>query len=118
MEFCNTTAPKLHWHWPTAYCLPVTAICASLLDHPFTVAPLTSKRTLAKFRVLEVVARVPYQAWEHAAYMAITHMSGQPDFARRIFERVAESREQQDNEQWHLALGVTVTGQNAFQVLD
>jgi len=27
-----------------------------------------------------------------------------PDFARRIFERVRESRVQQDNEQWHLLL--------------
>ncbi len=62
------------------------------------------KRTLAKFRVLEVIARVPYQAWDHAAYIAITHVYAHPDFARRIFDRVRESREQQDNEQWHLLI--------------
>ncbi|HEY0467347.1 MAG TPA: hypothetical protein VGC79_24275, partial [Polyangiaceae bacterium] len=28
-----------------------------------------TKRTLEKFRVLELIARVPYQAWEHAAYV-------------------------------------------------
>jgi hypothetical protein len=61
-------------------------------------------RTLSKFKVLEVIARVPYQAWEHVAYVAVTHRYSRPTFARRIFERVAESREQQDNEQWHLLI--------------
>ena len=61
-------------------------------------------RTLSKFKVLEVIARVPYQAWEHVAYVAVTHRYSRPPFARRIFERVAESREQQDNEQWHLLI--------------
>lgn len=62
------------------------------------------KRNLSKFKVLEVVARVPYQAWENVAYIAITHTYAQPDFARRIFEFVTESRRQQDNEQWHLLI--------------
>jgi demethoxyubiquinone hydroxylase (CLK1/Coq7/Cat5 family) len=63
------------------------------------------KRTWSKFKVLEVIARVPYQAWEHVAYIAITHIyHDQADFARRIFERVQESRAQQDNEQWHLLI--------------
>jgi ubiquinol oxidase len=60
--------------------------------------------TLSKFKVLEVVARVPYQAWENVAYVAITHTHAFPDFAKRIFERVRESRQQQDNEQWHLLI--------------
>jgi ubiquinol oxidase len=59
-------------------------------------------RTLSKFKVLEVIARVPYQSWEHVAYVAMTHTYGKPDFARRIFDFVKESRLQQDNEQWHL----------------
>jgi ubiquinol oxidase len=62
------------------------------------------QRTFAKFRVLEVIARVPYQAWEHVAYVAVTHRYSEPRFARRIFDRVAESRRQQDNEQWHLLI--------------
>lgn len=62
------------------------------------------KRSPSKFKVLEVIARVPYQAWEHVAYIAITHSYEQADFARRIFERVQESRRQQDNEQWHLLI--------------
>jgi ubiquinol oxidase len=62
------------------------------------------ERSLAKFRVLEVLARVPYQCWERVAYAAVGHTSRQPAFARRIFDRVEESRHQQDNEQWHLLL--------------
>jgi len=62
------------------------------------------ERTLEKFRVLELVARVPYQAWENVAYVAVTHTASQPGFARRIFERVRISRWEQDNEQWHLLI--------------
>lgn len=62
------------------------------------------KRSLSKFKVLEVIARVPYQAWEHVAYIAITHIYKDADFAKRIFDRVQESRQQQDNEQWHLLI--------------
>lgn len=63
-----------------------------------------SRPTLSKFKVLEVVARVPYQAWEQVAYVAMTHTYSRPGFARRIFEFVRESRQQQDNEQWHLLI--------------
>ena len=60
--------------------------------------------TLSKFKVLELIARVPYQAWEQVAYVAMTHTSSDPGFARRVFDRVRESRQQQDNEQWHLLI--------------
>ncbi|MDP3544304.1 MAG: alternative oxidase [Elusimicrobiota bacterium] len=62
------------------------------------------QRTLKKFTVLEVIARVPYQAWEHVAYIAMTHTYRAPGFARRVFEFIKESRMQQDNEQWHLLI--------------
>jgi hypothetical protein len=61
-------------------------------------------RTLSKFKVLELVARVPYQAWEQTAYIAITHIHERTGLARRIHDRIAESRAQQDNEQWHLLI--------------
>ena len=70
----------------------------------FMVVVYGKRRSFSKFKVLEVIARVPYQAWEHVAYIAITHMYGKPDFARRIFEFVRERRRQQDNEQWHLLI--------------
>ncbi len=62
------------------------------------------KRTLEKFRVLELIARVPYQAWEHVAYVAVTHTARQRGLARRIFDRVRGARFEQDNEQWHLLI--------------
>jgi hypothetical protein len=61
-------------------------------------------RTLSKFKVLELIARVPYQAWEQVGYVAMTHTARDPGFARRIFDRVRQSRQQQDNEQWHLLI--------------
>jgi ubiquinol oxidase len=60
------------------------------------------RRRLEKFVVLELVARVPYQTWEHAAYLSITRHSRETRRARQIYERVRRSRSQQDNEQWHL----------------
>ena len=62
------------------------------------------RRTLSKFKVLELIARVPYQAWEQAAYVAITRFHEKTSLARRIYDRVTESRSQQDNEQWHLLI--------------
>jgi ubiquinol oxidase len=62
------------------------------------------RRTLSKFKVLELIARVPYQAWEQVGYVAMTHTAHDPGFARRIFDRVRQSRQQQDNEQWHLLI--------------
>ena len=70
------------------------------------------RRSLSKFKVLEVIARVPYQSWEHVAYIAITHTHAHPDLARRIFDRVKESRIQQDNEQWHLLILEELTDKN------
>ena len=61
-------------------------------------------RTLEKFRVLELVARVPYQAWENVSYVAMTHTSRRPGFARRVFDQVRVNRWEQDNEQWHLLI--------------
>lgn len=80
------------------YCPPARLLFL-LLD-----AVYGRKRTLSKFKVLELVARVPYQAWEQVAYVAITHVHKRPGFARRIFDRVKEARSQQDNEQWHLLI--------------
>ena len=45
--------------------------------------------SLPKFVVLELVARVPYQAWENVGYVAISHTATRPRFARRIFDYVA-----------------------------
>jgi ubiquinol oxidase len=62
------------------------------------------ERTLPKFKVLELIARVPYQAWEEVAYVAVTHTHRRTDLARRIHDRVVDARAQQDNELWHLLI--------------
>ncbi len=61
-------------------------------------------RTMSKFKVLEIVARVPYQTWEQVAYIAVTHMHQRTGMAKRIHDRIVEARGQQDNEQWHLLI--------------
>src|SRR5262249_56734776 len=53
---------------------------------------------------VETVARFPYQAGERAAYMALTRAHRRTRLARRIFDRVVQTRAQQDNEQWHLLI--------------
>ncbi|NNF56303.1 MAG: hypothetical protein HKN03_17895 [Acidimicrobiales bacterium] len=62
------------------------------------------KSTFEKFRVLEVVARVPYQAWEQVAFVAVTHTHEDPSFARRVHDRALLARAQQDNELFHLLI--------------
>lgn len=61
-------------------------------------------RSLSKFKILELIARVPYQAWEHVAYIAATHTHEELGMAKRIHERVIDVRAQQDNELWHLII--------------
>jgi ubiquinol oxidase len=70
-------------------------------------------RTLEKFRVLELVARVPYQAWENVAYVAMTHTARRSGFARRVFDTVRINRWEQDNEQWHLLLIEELTAESS-----
>jgi hypothetical protein len=63
--------------------------------------------TLEKFQVLEIVARIPYQIWENAAYRTLTRRhraAADTGSAHRIHRRIVETREQQDNEQWHLLI--------------
>lgn len=62
------------------------------------------KATLSKFLVLEIVARMPYVAWEQVSYVAITHVHSSPKFAKKIHGEVLDARQQQDNELWHLLI--------------
>jgi len=89
-QAATLSTPRRH------YCAPARALFF-LLDLIYGRG-----RILEKFRVLELIARVPYQAWEHAAYVATTHVHEQGALARRIHDRVIEARAQQDNELWHL----------------
>jgi ubiquinol oxidase len=71
----------------------------------FAVNMLYGRRpSLAKFLMLEHLARIPYQAWERIAQRAIARTEGRSYLAMRIMDRVAEARAQQDNEQFHLLI--------------
>lgn len=76
-------------------------------------------RTLGKFKVLELVARVPYQTWEQVAYIAVTHIHAQTGMARRIHDWIKQARAQQDNELWHLLIVeelITRSGRTQSQI--
>ncbi|HMB01440.1 MAG TPA: alternative oxidase [Spirochaetota bacterium] len=67
------------------------------------------KRTLPKFRILELLARYPYQAWETLSYHRLSK-----NYSRRracswqdnayAWHHIELGRSAQDNEQWHLLL--------------
>jgi ubiquinol oxidase len=60
--------------------------------------------SFTKFAMLEIIARVPYQAWERMGYWAVHRYAGRSVLARRVFERIVDARADQDNEQWHLLI--------------
>ncbi|MGI5168012.1 alternative oxidase [Spirillospora sp. CA-253888] len=62
------------------------------------------ERTLVKFTMLEFIARVPYQAWERVGYHSLSRHRRSSALAKRVYERIVETREEQDNEQWHLLI--------------
>lgn len=73
------------------------------------------RSSLEKFRVLEVVARVPYQAWEQVAFVAVTHAHSDTKLARRIHDRALEARAQQDNELYHLLIIEELLDEQGFR---
>ncbi len=68
-----------------------------------------SKRTLPKFKVIEILARYPYWAWENGGYLRLTKLYTKK---RKDIEKKTEDfchfidigREAQDNEQSHMLL--------------
>jgi hypothetical protein len=67
------------------------------------------ERTLPKFKVVELLARYPYMAWENHSYHALTrHYSCWRPVKKQTSDRHIElidlGRRSQDNEQWHLMI--------------
>lgn len=58
--------------------------------------------TLSKLKVLELIARIPYQSWEHNFFVWLTHKYGQTSYVERALTEMEMARAAQDNEQWHL----------------
>ncbi len=66
-------------------------------------------RTLPKFKVLEILARYPYWAWEDSGYKRLSN--DHSTYAQPADERTKSNlhlvdlgRDSQDNEQWHMLM--------------
>lgn len=57
-----------------------------------------------KFRALELIARVMYQAWESVAYREITSAYPDRSVTAALHERVESARREQDHEHRHLVM--------------
>jgi ubiquinol oxidase len=61
-----------------------------------------SKTTLAKAKLLEILASIPYRAWEARQYGRLTRCYGSLALVKQARQIVTWGREAQDNEYWHL----------------
>jgi len=61
-------------------------------------------RSFEFFAFVELVARVPYMAWEHVGHIAQTQNHQKHEFGRRVQDRIVLARDEQDNEFWHLLI--------------
>jgi demethoxyubiquinone hydroxylase (CLK1/Coq7/Cat5 family) len=60
------------------------------------------KETLAKAKLLETLASIPYRAWENRQYARMTHYYQNQDLVQQARMIMTWGREAQDNEYWHL----------------
>src|SRR3990170_5872291 len=70
----------------------------------FMDAMYGKKPSLGKFRVLEVVARIPYQSWEVVHYFLTTHLYSNEWRAIDFFRDSEFARSAQDNETMHVVV--------------
>ncbi len=62
-----------------------------------------------KFKAVEVIARIPYQSWEVAAYTILTGFYGDEKRAIKLAKTSAFSRQAQDNETMHVVVITQIT---------
>lgn len=60
------------------------------------------KTTLAKAKLIETLASIPYRSWEIRQYVRLTRIYRNEAAMRRSREIMEWGREAQDNEYWHL----------------
>jgi hypothetical protein len=60
------------------------------------------KTTLAKAKLIEMLASIPYRAWEFRQYARLTRGYRNGDLIKEARGIIFWSREAQDNEYWHL----------------
>jgi demethoxyubiquinone hydroxylase (CLK1/Coq7/Cat5 family) len=62
------------------------------------------KETLAKAKLLEIMAGIPYRAWENRQYARLTQHYQNQDLVQQARMIMTWGREAQDNEYWHLLM--------------
>lgn len=68
-----------------------------------------SRPSYGKFKAVEVIARIPYQTWEVAAYTILTCFYGDEERAIKLAKTSAFSRQAQDNETMHVVVITQIT---------
>ncbi len=69
----------------------------------FKMDVLTGKKTtLAKAKIIETLASIPYRAWEIRQYGRMTRRYKDEAFVQKARKIMLWGREAQDNEYWHL----------------
>ena len=68
-----------------------------------------TERSLPKFKVIEILARYPYWAWENGSYHRLSRRYATSSYAEKEvseqdLRHIEFGRNAQDNEQWHLML--------------
>ena len=58
--------------------------------------------TLAKVKLIEMLASIPYRSWEIHQYARMTRYYGNQELVQEACKIMTWSREAQDNEYWHL----------------
>lgn len=79
------------------------------------------KRTLPKIKVLEILARYPYWAWENGSYHRLTELLAgrrEPDAdeIEALLHVITLGRDSQDNEQWHMHLVDSIIHQKEMKL--
>jgi hypothetical protein len=62
------------------------------------------KPSYAKFKAVEVIARIPYKSWESVSYTLLTAFYSNEKFAIRLCKMAAFGRFAQDNETMHVVV--------------
>lgn len=71
----------------------------------FTMDMLTGRKvTLGKVKLIEILASIPYRAWEIRQYEKQTHKYQDLKLVEKSLDIMEWGREAQDNEYWHLLI--------------
>jgi hypothetical protein len=81
----------------------IARLLGSLLIHSGTLI-YGRKPSYAKFKAIEVIARIPYQSWEIAAYTILTALYSNERRAIELTKLNVFSRMAQDNETMHVVV--------------